>query len=152
MEQDSWERPCRTEHDRTGQIGQGNRDGTVRVWHLGQDYLDRTAWKVNLDRTAWTGEPGQSREDKSGHDINARTTASGQRWTRLLGRDSCHRTAGIGQLGYNSWDMTAMTGRTEKTVRTVYPGQETEYKTENRTARTGQGDRTTVAGQLAEDI
>jgi hypothetical protein len=49
---------------------------------------------------------------------------SGEPWTRLLGQDS--------------WHMTAR----------VHPGQETE----NKTARTGQGDRKTVKGQLAKDI
>jgi hypothetical protein len=89
---------------------------------------------VNLDQTAWTGEPGQNREDKSGHESNARTVASRNPWTRLLGQDSWHRPAGIGPPGHDSQDRTAGTGQPDKTVRTVHPGQETE----NNTAVTGQ--------------
>jgi hypothetical protein len=113
--------------------------------------------QVNLDWTAWTGEPGQNREDTSGHDSNVRTAASGEPWARLLGQDSWHRTVGIRQPGCNSQDRTVGTGKPEKTIGTVHPGQETEYKT-SRTGQQGQDsqdwtrDRTTVTGQLAKDI
>jgi hypothetical protein len=75
---------------------------------------------VNLDQAAWTGELGQNREDKSGHDSNARTAASGKLWTRLLDQDSWHRTSGIGQPGRDSQERTVGTGQPEETVRTVH--------------------------------
>jgi hypothetical protein len=87
---------------------------------LRQDSRNRS---IYIDQTAWTGEPGQNRKDKSGHDSNTRTAASVQ-----LGRKSQGRTAGTGQR--------------EKTVRTVHPEQETEDKI----ARTGQ-----QGGQLGQD-
>ncbi len=79
-------------------------DKGVRAEKPGQesqkDRQDSTA-RIK-DQTAWTGEPGQNREDKSGHESKARTAASGKHWTRLLGQDSWHRPAGIGQPGQDS--------------------------------------------------
>jgi hypothetical protein len=83
----------------------------------------------NLDQTAKTGEPGQNRKDKSGHDSNTRTAASVQ-----LGRKSQVRTA-----RKDSQDSTSRTGNREQYCH-------------NRTASTGQGNRTTVTGQLSKDI
>jgi hypothetical protein len=100
----------------TGQAGPGNRDGTTVAGQSGYG-----SW----ERTTETGQPGhepwQNREDKSEDDSNTRTAASGEPWTRLLGQDSWHRTAGIGQLGRDSQDRTAGTGQPEKAIRTVYP-------------------------------
>jgi hypothetical protein len=79
------------------QSGYGIWDRTIETGKLGQ---------VNLDRTALTGECGQNREDKSGHDSNARTTALGEQWTRLLGQDSWQRT----RQKYDSKERTAKAG------------------------------------------
>jgi hypothetical protein len=145
--QDSWDKTTGTGHrDRTArtaqpgllgrtvgieQLGQDNQDKTARTGELGQesqkDRQDSTA-RIK-DWTAWTGEPGQNREDKSGHESNTRTAASGKPWTRLLEQDSWHRAAG--------------TGQPEKTVRTVPPVQ----KTENNTAITGQQGQDKGIGQ-----
>jgi hypothetical protein len=88
----------------TGQPGQDGRDRTARTGELGQesqkDRRDSTARII--DRIAWTGEPMQNRVDKSGHDSNARTAASGEPWTRLRGQDSWHRLVGIEQPGRDS--------------------------------------------------
>ncbi len=53
-----------------------------------------------------TGERGKNREDKSGHDSNARTTSLLEQWTRLLGQDSWHRT----RQKYDSKERTAKAG------------------------------------------
>jgi hypothetical protein len=143
--QDSWYRTAWT-----GQPGQDSQDRKAGTGELGQgsqkDRQDSTARII--DWTSLTGEPGQNRDDKSGLESDASRAASGKPWTRLLGQDSWHRPAGIGQPGHDSQDRTAGTGQPEKTVRTVNPGQETE----DNTSRTGQGNMTTVTGQLAKDI
>jgi len=81
----SWDRTTRTR-----QPGRDSQDRKAVTGELGQesqkDRQDNTA-RIK-DQTAWTGEPGQNREDKSGHESNARTTASGKPWKRLLGQDS----------------------------------------------------------------
>jgi hypothetical protein len=82
------------------------------------------AEQINVDLTAWTGEPGQNREDKSGHDNNTGTAVSGEPWTRLLGQDSWHRTARIGQLGCDSQDRTAREDSQVSTSRTGNRGQD----------------------------
>ncbi len=145
--------------DRKRQPEQDSQDRKAGTGELGQesqkDRQDSTARIA--DRTAWTGEPGQNREDKSVHESNVRTAASGKPWTRLLvqgswhrptkigqpGYDSQDRTAGTGHPGQDSWDRTAGTGQPEKTVRTVHPGQETE----DNTARTGQQGEDKEIGQ-----
>jgi hypothetical protein len=103
-------------------------------------------------RTTDTGrpghEPGQNREDKSGDDNTTRSAASGEPWTRLLGQDSWHRTARIGQLGHDVQDRTAREGRQDSTSRTGNREQESK----ERTAGTRQGDRTTVTGEMANYI
>ncbi len=75
---------------RTRQPGRDSQDRKAVTGELGQesqkDRQDNTA-RLNY-QTAWTGEPGQNREDKSGHESNARTTASGKPWKRLLGQYS----------------------------------------------------------------
>ncbi len=75
---------------RTRQPGRDSQDRKAVTGELGQesqkDRQDNTA-RIK-DQTAWKGEPGQNREDKSGYESNARTAASGKPWTRLLGQDS----------------------------------------------------------------
>ncbi len=112
QEQDSWNRNQAGQDkgdkaDRTGQIGQGNRDGkTIRgqSWCGSCDRTTETGQpeSVNLDQRARTGESGQNRKDKSGHDSNTRTAASVE-------------------LGRKSQGRIARTGQREKTVRTVHP-------------------------------
>jgi hypothetical protein len=123
MEQDSWERTGGTgQVDRTGgtgQIGQGNRDRTT-AGHSGYGIWDRTTetrqpGQVNLDRIAWTGEPGKNRKDKSGHDSKARTTASGER--------QVDKTAGAGELAQESWDAISRTGQLGQTSQRRQSGQ-----------------------------
>ncbi len=60
-----------------------NRCRRVRIsclWH--RTTKTRQPGKVNLDRSAWTGQPNriawQNREDKPRHDTNNRTVASGE--------------------------------------------------------------------------
>ncbi len=102
--------------------------------------------QVNLERTTWTEEPGQNREDKSENDSNARTAVSGEPWTRLLGQDSWHRRAGIEQPGRNCQDRTARTGK---------PGQNSwdrtarEYRQDS-TSGTGKEDKTNRKGQQGQ--
>ncbi len=117
-------RMARTWQQGQGQTEQGNKDGTI------PDSQDIAPWdrtnkagqlgQVNLDRSAWTGEPVQNREDKPGYDSNARTAASGEHgqdlWDRTagtgqLGEDSQDRTARTGQPGQDSWDKNAGTGQ-----------------------------------------
>jgi hypothetical protein len=117
-----------------GQFQYGSWDRTTETGQLGQ---------VNLDWTAGAGEPGQNREDKSGHDSNARTVVSRDPWSRLLGQDSWQRTAGIGQPGRDSQDRTARTGQPEKTLGALHPREETEDKTD----RTGQQEHDKGIGQ-----
>jgi hypothetical protein len=125
---------------RTRQPGQGSQDRKARTGELGQESQkgrhDSTARIIDL--TAWTGECGQNREDKSGHDSNARTAASRELWTRLLGQDSWHSSAGIGQPGRDSEDRTAREDSQDRISRTGNIGQYCQ----NRTAR---------AGELGED-
>ncbi len=98
-------------------------------------------------------------------------TSGEERWDRTnriwqIGQGNRDGTTVAGQSGYGIWDTTNETGqpgqvnvdrKEEKTVEKVYPGWEQrtrlpEQDSMDRTARKGQGDRTTVAGQLAEDI
>jgi hypothetical protein len=122
-----WDRTTGRGHrDRTAgieQLGQDNQDKTAGTGQPGQHSQDRKAGTGELgqecqkdrqdstarikDWTAWTGEPGQNREEKSGHESNTRTVVSGMPWTRLLGEDSWHSPAGIGQPGHDSQDRAA---------------------------------------------
>jgi hypothetical protein len=56
--------------------------------------------------------------------------------------------ARTGQLGQDSWDRTAREDSQGSTAST----ENREQYCHNRTARTGQGNRTTVTGQLAKNI
>ncbi len=63
----------------TGQVGQGNRDGTTMAGQPGYGSLDRTTEtgqpeQVNLDQTAWTGEPG--RTERTSQNMTARQGAA----------------------------------------------------------------------------
>ncbi len=95
---------------------------------LDPDSRDRSIWTGWPDISALTGEHGQEREDGPGQNSNNRTAASGELWTRLLGR-----TAGAGQMWQDSQDRgartgysrerTARTGQPEKTVGKVHSGR-----------------------------
>ncbi len=69
--------------------GQSGYDSWERTTEIGQPR------EVNLDWTAWTGEPGQNREDTS-QDMTA--TLRQQR-RESCGQDCWCRIAGTGQLG-----------------------------------------------------
>jgi hypothetical protein len=85
--------------------------------------------QVNLDRTAWTGEPRQDRED-----YQDKTSTLGQQCQESCGQDCRGRIAGIGQPGRNSQDRTARKDSRSSTSRTGNKGQDCQ----NRIARIGQ--------------
>jgi hypothetical protein len=128
-----------------GQSGYDTLDRTTKIGQPGQ---------VNLDWSPWTGEPGQNREDKPEQDSNDRTIPSEELMTRLLGQDSWHT-----QLVQDSWDTIARRGQPRQDSQRKHSGyyvqdrikktRQPAHVSKNRAARTGQGDGTTMAAQLA---
>jgi hypothetical protein len=127
--------------DRTAGSGQPGRDGvvgqpwqcsTVGIGHLRHDSrhkngtgqsLDRLARQVSLDRTAWTGRPGQDSLNMAARKIQnglgARELAHGS-W----GQDSRARIARTGKPGQNSQNVTARTRHLGQDGLTGEPGQD----------------------------
>jgi hypothetical protein len=79
-----------------------------------------------------TGQPGQNRDDKPGHDSSAKRASDkiaaapqlAEGWDRTAGRgqpgqDSWDRTAARGQLGQDSLDRTAIEDSQDSTL---HPG------------------------------